>query len=246
MDTPTKKVNKWFIGYRKLDEPDYTIVPSPADHYFADPFLVKHNDVNYLFFEDYDYTVGSIAYGILTDGGFEYGQKVLEGSHFSFPSVIESEGEYYMTPENGDINLYKATRFPDKWEKIESIASGAYADPVLVKNGEEWLCLASSPDNYLVIFRADKDLKGWHEIFRGEFANSRNAGHVIRLGEELIRPVQDCVNGYGLGVILKKITLAPYTEKEFDRLEDWLPGSNGFHTYNANEDYEVVDARIRL
>jgi hypothetical protein len=244
MDTPPKKVNKWLIGYKKTNSSDdFTVIESPEDHYYADPFIIKHGGTNYLFFEDYDYDKGSIAFGKLTDEGFEYGGKVLEGSHFSFPAVFEHEGEYYMTPENGNIDLYKAKNFPYNWEFVERIATGHYADPVIFKNGKEWLCFASSPDHTLRLFRKGDS---WSEIWNCEYANSRSAGHLFYEDGKLLRPVQDCIDGYGLGVYIKEISLAPYTEKVVKKLPDWLHGLTGFHTFNFNEDYTVVDGRIKL
>ena len=61
--------NKWFIAIKKnsgdlFDTSSYIKIKSPKDKYYADPFIVKHKGVNYLFFEDYDYKKGVISYSL--------------------------------------------------------------------------------------------------------------------------------------------------------------------------------------
>src|SRR6056300_268043 len=124
--------NKWFIGIKKksedlFDTTDYVSIDSPIGTYYADPFVYKHNDLNYLFFEEYDYQKGVISYSIINDDlTITPPTKIIEESfHLSFPNVFEDNGKIYMIPETGDsgkIILYEAKEFPDKWEPVKVIA----------------------------------------------------------------------------------------------------------------------------
>src|SRR5882762_10270289 len=68
-----KHRSKYFIAVKKndsnaLDTLD-TFVPflPPRDRLYADPMLFKHAGTNYVFFEDYDYKKGTIAYVTVGD-----------------------------------------------------------------------------------------------------------------------------------------------------------------------------------
>ena len=54
------------------------------------------------------------------EGNYDYLGKVLEKDyHLSYPFVFEFENNFYMVPEtesNNNIELYKCTDFPRKWE----------------------------------------------------------------------------------------------------------------------------------
>jgi len=61
--------NKWFIAIKKnsgdlFDTTNFTSIDSPRGIYYADPFIYKHKDINYLFYEEYDYKKGVISYFI--------------------------------------------------------------------------------------------------------------------------------------------------------------------------------------
>ena len=59
--------NKWFIALKPnkgdiFDTNNLYELPSPNGRYYADPFIFKKDDINYLFFEDTDYKKGVISY----------------------------------------------------------------------------------------------------------------------------------------------------------------------------------------
>jgi len=112
----------------------------------ADPFLIKVDDRWYMFIEVVSQLSwrGEIAYASSDDGfNWQYGSLVLqEPFHMSYPYVFEWRGDHYMIPETGAaraIRLYKASRFPDRWEFVSTILDGTRAvDTSIVRHENRW------------------------------------------------------------------------------------------------------------
>ena len=72
----------------------------------ADPFMVRHDGLWYMFFEafDTDEARGVISMASSRDGlVWTYGRAVLrEPFHLSYPYVFVSGDRYYMIPESGE------------------------------------------------------------------------------------------------------------------------------------------------
>jgi hypothetical protein len=79
---------------------------------------------------------------------------------------------------------------------------------------------------------------------------ARPAGRVLRVNGRLFRPAQDCSVRYGYAVSFQQIdvlTETAYEESCAGRLEPcWLPGNLATHTFNHNEEFEVVDAQLEV
>ncbi|HVF97963.1 MAG TPA: hypothetical protein VM871_11605, partial [Flavisolibacter sp.] len=93
--------------------------------FYADPFVVEKDGVNYLFFEEMDYTNNKAHIVVITIDEakiFSESKVVLERPyHLSYPFLFAHNGDYYMIPEtaaNKTVELYKATAFPFKWEHV--------------------------------------------------------------------------------------------------------------------------------
>lgn len=237
--------NKWFIAlkYRGEDIYDFsdlTILESPPNIYWADPFLAEHEGKTYCFFEQYDYEKGCIAVGELDGLEIKNVKKILdEPWHMSFPSVVQEGENYYMTPERclaGSLWIYKCERFPDVWNMHHHVANGRYDDPILRKVSNGWQIWATE-DNKLVVFEAQTLRGEWRVIKREDKPFMRNAGHFI--GD--LRPTQDCIPVYGRAM---KILDGDRIVREIE--PDWMPNLTGTHTLNVTEKYVVVDGRIKL
>jgi hypothetical protein len=254
------KRSKYFIAVKK-NEPnalsslhEHAPFIAPRNRFYADPMLFKHKDINYIFFEDYDYNKGVISYTTVDQAlSFSTPRKVLElPIHLSFPCIFQDEEAIYMTPETYDsrsVSLFKATEFPDKWEYQRTLVEGQdFADPMLFKyDGYYWLFVAVQGD-LLRIYYA-QDLNGPfqpHPINRKNI-RGRNAGPVYYDNNRLIRPTMDCRKGYGRSMILKEIlVLNPqkFKEREIAYIEPtWAPHLDGTHSYCQNEDIIVYDGR---
>lgn len=249
---PEKK-NKWFIGLKKndgklFDTTGFSIIESPEDTYFADPFLIEHEGIDYLFFEYYDYDKGRIAYAEIHDGKLGDINFILDNDfHMSFPSVVELFGEIYMVPEQGNsgkMSIYKAIEFPDKWEEVSSIG-GVFADPILTYSNGYFRIFATNPDNHIHLFRS-KNIKGPWDLYYSEDALfSRGAGNIFENDGVLIRPTQDCTP-YGRAIVFREVVEGKDGRIIHTIEPDWYPNLTGTHTYNLSKNYATIDARIKL
>ena len=247
----------------------FILIKNSLRYWRADPFLFKYNGTNYLFAELYDKrkSKGVLAYAKLNKnhcGRFRV--CIKEDYHLSYPCVFQRENEVYMVPEtkdNGNVTLYRAISFPRKWEKYKDICSLPCVDttPFVFKNEYYYFTTIasdkSSNDNLYLI----REKNGLIKQLLSDNICARSAGNVINFGEKLIRPSQDDTT-YGDAVVFNKVdSLADdYKETAFRRILP--PGNNkddrefcvtidgycngifdGLHTYNVNEDYEVIDLR---
>lgn len=254
------KRSKYFIAIKKnegnIHDSLETFTPflPTQQHYYADPMLYKHNGVNYIFYEDYDYKKGIISYVSLNDNG-EPSKPALALElpfHLSFPFVFSEGDEIFMIPETyseNEVALFKAVEFPDKWEKKQVLTRGAdFADSILFKHdGYYWLFTAVHGDTLRIYYATSLDAEFKPHPINRKNIRGRNAGGVYYDGSRLIRPVMDCSNGYGGSMKLNEIVkLTPTRFKEetiLHILPTWAPDLNGTHTYNQNEDYIVYDGR---
>lgn len=236
------KKNKWFIAIKKrlediFDLTGLTVIEPPEDMYMADPFLWE----DLLFYELYDYNKGVIAYSKINDD-LTLSEPVVclqEPFHLSFPAVYREGDEILMTPEtglSGELRVYRAVEFPDKWELKEVITGGNFADPINHKG-----CIyTTEADNNLQIFR------GKDKIVHEEYQHARSAGNMFELNSKTIRPVQDCIGQYGRAVVFYEMD-GFKQKKIIHRIEpDWFPNLTGTHTFNFNDKYVVIDGRIKL
>jgi len=249
------KNNKWFIAYKKkgtdlFSTDGLTIIEPPKDTYHADPFIYERDDKTYIFFEDYDYNKGKIAYMTLDD---PTPRTIIERDyHMSFPHLIEDEGELYIVPEtgiNGTIEVYKCTQFPDKWELVTVLhKGGSCGDTSIIKYaGKWWLFTTINGDDNLFIMKSNHLLEGWEMHRQMILKNSRSAGKPFIQDGCLIRPVQNNNDGYGSGVLFKELDLSKdYKERIVGEISIWKPGLIGTHTFNFSQNYVVVDGKVKL
>lgn len=254
------KRSKYFIAVKRNEEgalhslSSFTPLTPPKNIFYADPMLYKHDGVNYLFFEEFDYKKGIISYVTVDQNlNFSEPRKALEiDIHLSFPHIFKDGEEIYMTPETYDareVALYKAAPFPEKWEKVRVLVSGAdFADPIVFKhNGYYWLFTAVNMDKLCIYYSLSLSSPFIPHPINKLKLLGRNAGRVFYTGDRLMRPTMDCRQGYGRSMILKEILrLDPlhFVEKECETIEPtWAPGLDGTHSYSQNEDFIVYDGR---
>lgn len=221
--------------------------------YVADPFMIKKDNLWYMFFEIkiLNSFKTELAYATSEDGfKWEY-QKVIpiEPLFRSYPHVFEFEDKQYLLSETAPLKsiiIYSAENFPEKWNQYAVIAEGReYVDPTILRHNGKWWIFASTTDNSeLYLFYSD-NLKGpWKEhclspIITKDKSKSRPAGRIIEYQGKLYRFAQDCSNYYGEkvnGIKILKLTEEEYQEEEIgvvlDKGEGWA--SKGMHTYNAH------------
>jgi len=255
--------NKWFIAIKEnngdiFDTSSFTPIQSPIGKYYADPFLFKHNGINYLFFEDYNYKKGVISYSIINDNLTITEPQVIlnESFHLSFPNIFEDNGKIYMVPEMGNtgkIVLYEAKEFPHTWAPVKTIIQGIRTSDIEIikKENQYWLftTYGSNLADDLLVLTSDELLGNWEIFGVDNIIHSRPAGRMFKYKDKLIRPVQDCSKLYGYGLVFKSIEISKegYNEEIIHRINpEWYPNIIGTHTFNYNDDYIVVDGKIKI
>jgi hypothetical protein len=250
-----EKRSKYFIAIKKNDgTPLSEFIPllPPKDKFYADPFLFKHEGVNYVFFEDYDYKKGVVSYAVIGENGAISKPKLaLElPIHLSFPYVFKEDDTIYMIPETyryRSISLYRSILFPNQWEHQRVLVQGEYfSDPILFKhNGYYWLFAAVQRDRLRIYFAKSLDSKFFPHPINSHNIRGRNAGPLFFSNGKWIRPTMDCSIRYGRSIILKEmVVLTPqvFLEREIAYIEpDWAPSLDGTHSYCQNEDFVVYD-----
>ena len=264
---------QWIMMLAKNDKPDtpnmafekFERIMPPRTEFWADPFLIEHQEKHYLFFEVFPFErdLGHLScMQIHDDGSFGEVVKILERPyHFSYPNVFEYENQMYMVPETGGnqcIQLYQAKSFPYEWEFQYNLMDGirAYDSTFIEHDGVWWLFATVSETEQcatteeLHLFYADSPLsQNWtaHPANPiNTFASSaRPAGKIFKEDGRLYRPSQDCAGSYGAGInICEIITLNKKEYKEVilsKHKPDWDKHLTGLHTLNFDSKYTVID-----
>ena len=189
--------------------------------FVADPFLIRDGGRWLLYFEVMPREVrrGVIGLAESPDGlDWTYrGTALEEPFHLSYPHVFAADGAYYMTPETldaGEVRLYRAARFPDRWEPIAGLVPGRHADPTVFRwEGLWWLFTCTPPERNanLRLYMAESLAGPWSEhprspVVRDDPRVARPAGRVVAWDGHLLRFAQDCVPYYGTAVRAFRIT----------------------------------------
>jgi folate-dependent phosphoribosylglycinamide formyltransferase PurN len=255
--------NRPFYQYNKLKP--------PADRIWADPFVIRKDNVFYLFFEEkyFNKKYGQICcLRINTKGDVldKIPEVVLkENWHLSYPYVFEHEGKYYMIPESGDkgeVNLYKADSFPFQWKKVKTLLQGFHAfDSTLHYQDDQWWLFCTvrqtsqlSADACLYIFYcnnflSDQFVSHPSNPVYDDVRKSRPAGRIFCHNGQLIRPSQIGAPVYGYGIQMNRIvklnrsTFAEVPEKVIK--PNWLKNQGAVHTWNHYQGLSVLDVQVR-
>jgi hypothetical protein len=257
---------QWGIGVVSEGGPVKWVEAHPYG-FLADPFLIQHEGVRYVFFEEFVYqsSKAHISVCILDeDNNPSMPIKILESDHhLSFPFVFRHEGRFYMIPERSagnSIVLYEAKQFPYDWTfRYILVDNFAGVDSVLHwDKGRLWLFTSDgadgNQDNNLYLFSSPS----LFETFRPHRRNpvkeglrgSRMAGCFIESAGILYRPSQNCSARYGGSLVMNRIhhlSDDDFVEQEVEEMIP-LPGSPfplGLHTCNTLDEVKVIDG-LRL
>lgn len=241
----------------------FNIIRNDLKYWAADPFLIDFKEKLYIFAELYSFKLrrGVIGCCEYIDGKkLKWKEIISEKYHLSYPFVFENGGEYYMLPESGksrNLYLYCSIDFPFKWEKIKCIRSNVvYGDTTPFEIGKQKFALtydvSDAKNGKLRLLKFDG--KG-DDVFLDFDAQDlrRPAGKFFMEEQCLMRPAQDCTETYGGGLVFYRCTMDDnkYSEKLLKRI---IPTDlsyskkivvEGVHTYNATENYEIIDIKTR-
>lgn len=248
---------------------DFKEIIPPKDRFWADPFIVFKNNIYFIFFEEFVYTKNKAHISFLTideNGNYSKPKKILERPyHLSYPFIFNHEKNYYMLPEssqNNTIELYKCSKFPDKWEFHKTLIGNITAtDSTLFYKDEKWWLFTSvtnyknqKRENELFLFYSDNPLSDkWvphpkNPIVSGT-KGSRSAGKIIEMNGKILRPAQDCIIRYGYGIIFYEISILNETDYQENPVKtiypDWDKKNIGVHTYGRENNLTIMDARMK-
>jgi hypothetical protein len=197
---------------------------------------------------------------------WEYKKVVInEPFHLSYPFIFENEGNFYLIPEshrNLSVRLYKAIRFPDKWEYISNILYGYhYTDPVIFfMHNKFWLIVSNPYSDSMYIFFSNKITGKWtphplNPVIALDKHRARNGGRVFGYKGKMFRIAQDCSPYYGIQTFAYEISHISTTEykevlystKPITRFSGKGWNAVGMHhvdlQYINNKWYACVDGR---
>lgn len=261
-----KECPSWSIGYYTTNNPAeppavdsiHWIDPAslgyhPVPQLMADPFIVKDNDMYYIFYEEFlGRKPSSNAFiSVMQSKDLQHWQRLgivlQEPFHLSFPNVFQYRGEWYMIPEAGNSNalhIYRAVDFPMQWEEASVAFEGNRMIDNLVYCEGDTLFLMGLSGALRLWYTTDLCANSWIEhpmspIERGakEF---RPGGQICKVDDTLYCFAQSSAEGYGTGVIAFRIDSMTTTYYHETRLENnpilWKHGETvaekGMHTLN--------------
>jgi hypothetical protein len=246
---------------------EFRVVQPPPDRAFADPFVVTREHKTYIFFEDFRWDV---AKGVIScvevDEAGNYTEPIVileKEHHLSYPFLFEWEHELFLVPETvaaNRIEAYRAIDFPYRWcFEATLIDQLRVVDSTLLeRDGKWWLFASGGSTRYgalnqdLHLFYAETPFGRWTPHPKNpvvcDVRRARPAGQLITIGPRLIRPAQDCAKTYGHATVFNDVQVlseTDYRESPAERiLPNWCPGQLGIHTFNCNEQLQVVDLRL--
>jgi hypothetical protein len=271
-----QKLEHWRLAVRygasliadSTDSPEldgFRWIESPPGRFYADPFMLEEDGRLWIFFEDFDYAAnrGRISCAELgKDRAFEPVPVLERPFHLSYPCVFRVDSNIYMIPEsaeNGTVDLYRCTRFPDRWTlentllELPAVDSTIWADA-----GMFWLFVTlQEPRGHgiqLWLFSASTLTGKWtaHPAnpLSTDVRKSRGAGAIFRHNGRLFRPSQDCSGHYGRSFTLNEILVLDadhYEERACVAVgPNWAPGLVATHTYSHAGQVEVIDGCVPL
>lgn len=235
-------------------------------YWCADPFIIKENDKYYIFCEvmDRKSSRGLLGCAQLNDNGDTEMTPIMDiGCHTSYPNMFKYKRTWYMIPETlarKTIELYKATEFPYKWEKVKVLKDNIGAvDTTFYQKDDKFYVFVYQPhgmENELGIAELkmeDLTLSSITPVCKYINKIGRPGGNVINWKGREIRVTQFGVDHYGQKLVFKEFSMpdvdSKYAEKDIYELDpnklkiDTNYHLTGTHTYNICDNYEIVDVR---
>ncbi len=255
------------ISPEALRQTDITWLPDPGRFRFnADPFGLWRDGRFTVMVEALDYRVkrGEIHYYTYgQDWRIEgHGVALREPFHLSYPSLIEDGGEIYMLPEghrSGKLTLYRAERFPDRWQPVATLLDQPAIDASVVRHDGKWWMFYALPGEdgramkELHVAFADALVGPWcvHPAnpVRVALDSARPGGTPFVVDGRLYLPTQDCVGGYGRGLSVLRVdelTIERVRVSIASQLtpEGVLDGyGDGLHTLSQAGEVTLIDVK---
>jgi hypothetical protein len=267
---------KWILLFSSNEKGDFSFgqyrkLMPPKDRFWADPFVVFEHGEYYIFFEDI--SLKKNAKGTISmiqmdpKGNISHPITVLSKPyHLSYPFIFHWKGSYYMIPEtseNGNIQLYKSSKFPFQWDyQYDLISNIVAADTTVVEHDGSWWLFTNVRENSgalnwdeLYLFYSDDPTSNhWsahpQNPIVSDTSSARPAGRLFKRNGQLYRPSQICQKRYGYGLKINKVitlSTSEYLEVEITSYKPgWSKNIIGLHTINEANNLTVVDGLMRI
>ena len=247
----------------------YKKILPPKDRFWADPHIISMDKNYFIFIEEYVYSKSKGHIALIKmdkEGNYDYLGKILEKDyHLSFPFVFQFENNFYMIPEtesNNNIELYKCTDFPKKWEYHGEIMNNVNAvDTTIFNYNDKWWMftgmkenLGSSNSDELFLFHSDNPLSNdWESHSNNpiisDVRQARPAGKIFSFKDDIYRPSQNSSKFYGYGISVNQIN--NITKNEYQEtivtsiLPNWDNNISRVHTFAYDDGLSMIDAKIK-
>lgn len=268
----------WHVGIVPLPVADFlrpgtlgrlpvTWLPEPNAYcYIADPFGIWRECKLWIFVEALDYRTkrGEIHY-YCYDAAMtllSHGTALRMPYHLSYPQIIEEGGETYMLPEghkSGVLTLYKATRFPDRWEPVATLMDQPTIDASILKHHDIWWMFYALPgenqraQRVLHVAYADHLTGPWHphpqNPVRTALDSARPGGQPFLHEGAIHLPTQDCTKEYGGALSILRFDELTKTTCATQMINHLSPGdllpryTQGMHTLSTVGDWCLLDGK---
>lgn len=274
-----KKIKKFFfieqwallVAKNKSNQPsweDFKFITPPKDRFWADPFLWRFNNEQYIFYEELPFKTkkGHISCIKLGENLEILSNEIVldRPYHLSYPYLFEYQEHIYMLPEtkeNHCIEVYQCTNFPNQWERKAVLINkiDAVDSTLLEYNGKWWLftnVVRNGGNAYdsLNLYYSDTPLSDlWtpHPLnpIIQDIKRARPAGKIIKQNGVLIRPSQDCSTRYGYATNFNRIDSLTELEYKETYISSFSPPPDkknilSTHTWNQHRDLYVIDAEL--
>lgn len=244
-------------------------VGPPEGRFWADPFPERNGKGYLLFFEEYVNSMKkAIIRGLeLDEEGRALGDPfpALERPyHLSYPFTFRYKGSLFMMPEtlgNRTVEIYRCDDAPDSWTLEKVVLEDVRAvDATLHQHEDRWWMFVNMANNEtsrmndeLHVYFSSSPLGPWEPLRRNpvvsDARSARPAGRLFSWRGNLMRPSQDCSNGYGSGLSFNRVlelSTHNYREELLSKsVPDWDRRLSGLHTYNRLDRLSVIDVRRR-
>ena len=247
----------------------YKKILPPKDRFWADPHIISMDKNYFIFIEEYVYSKSKGHIALIKmdkEGNYDYLGKILEKDyHLSYPFVFQFENNFYMIPEtesNNNIELYKCTDFPKKWEYHGEIMNNVNAvDTTIFNYNDKWWMftgmkenLGSSNSDELFLFHSDNPLSNDWESHSSnpiisDVRQARPAGKIFSFKDDIYRPSQNSSKFYGYGISVNQIN--NITKNEYQEtivtsiLPNWDNNISRVHTFAYDDGLSMIDAKIK-
>ena len=232
------------------------------DRMFADPFILKETNTTLEILVEESLFLGGAAslvkLTICTRTFKLLNRKTILsiGNHLSYPYIFFHDNAIYVLPENiasNKLMLYRYDEAKEKCVYVKTLLDIPVSDPnIIYINGKYWLFggKKGTDQEELYLWCSDCIFGDYYPqegvCVKENIRGSRMAGDFFRIGEQLYRPSQDCLEHYGAGTIVWKvdtISLANYKETEAATLYPQLNSTypDGIHTLNFSANWCVID-----